>query len=92
MGTGTTSDADCACQGDENKLSLFSDSKGRVMGELPACRLYDNVTTVHRANKKENNHAKQTEFIRHNHLLTFVHKSSQCEGARHQWVHLTFSN
>ena len=65
MGTGTTSDADCACQGDEKKLSLFSDSKGRVKGELPACRLYDNVTTVHRAKNlyEKNINSSKTDGI-----------------------------
>ena len=94
MGTGTTSDADCACQGDEKNLSLFPDTKRRVKGELPACRLYDNVTTVHRAQKVYEQikiHAKQREFIRRNLFFTFVHKNGPCEGASHQWVHLKFS-
>ena len=30
MGTGTISDADWACQGDEKNVHFFSDSRGRV--------------------------------------------------------------
>ena len=66
MGTGTTSDADWACQGDEKKRSLCSDSRGGATGlgrsretlskEIPWAQARLQMQIVHARATRKNSH------------------------------------